>query len=125
MNCEIVKKLKDADYPLIEIKDGMNCSNREHVDLCPNFDATKGDSFDQKCHFMEPTLEELMDECGENVIRRIEKIELTHEGKLLEDSLAEEDKIWIAESLNFSICGFGKTPTEAVANLWLNLTKKT
>jgi len=103
MNYELCEKLKGAGFPKdFIVYDGISCNmaGEPHV-----FDA--------------PTLEELIDACD----GRMEELScMTHKPK---------DPKWVAHAYSCEECGwdrlnsgYGSTPEEAVANLWLELNKK-
>ena len=110
MDYKLAKKLKDAEFPFYAIIGGDRVLCREVIDFCPTFDASKGDSFDTQCHFLIPTLSELIEACGEN-FRCLDHL--------------SDMNLWRAippQSIN--LVGEGVNPEEAVANLWLKLNQK-
>lgn len=118
MNYELVKQLKDAGFP-------QNESNPQvHTDICGNFDNTDPDCKSEN-RGVSPTLEELLEACGHAIILRdFLNIELPDEQRLG----APNEWVWGAQ-INFEtivkrISGWGVTPREAVARLWLALNKK-
>lgn len=90
MDRELVKQLKDAGFPSSERWNFMN-------GIFCNDDG-----------YAVPTLEELIEACGEEI-----------------SSLFRFEGYWIARpTQEFNADGEGSTPTEAVARLWLALNKK-
>lgn len=83
MNYELAKELKEAGFPTPQ-----------------TIDTLKVEKF-------RPTLEELIEACGDGIIG------LTR-GAVTED--------WLATNNTYTVSG--PTPTEAVARLWLALNKK-
>lgn len=120
MNYELAKELKDAGYPL---KKGT----RETWSGDQSIFFLDGETIaGHKVHYIRPTLEELIEACGDKfggVIRggkqksdgaRFTAFEDAME-VLQDDSIADEDEVPHGE---------GATPAEAVAKLWLTLNKK-
>ena len=103
MSYELIKKLKEAGFPLIEIKAGMNCSNREYFDANPEGDPNIGAQ-----HFFVPTLEELVR--ASNLCRLIYLNQQWYA-----ESHAKENTVYSA---------YGKTLTDAISNLYLALNEK-
>ena len=107
MKYELAKKLKDAGFPQYPEDDGCPGKalfwRREYVR-----DLEIGDN-----KFYIPTLEELIEACGDD----LNSITRTKKGT------------WVALSyklppLDPESIIYGKTPEEAVANLWLRLLTK-
>ena len=99
MNYELALELREAGFPGTftgECKTGCNVPNEDLTDFA-------------YC----PTLEELIDVCGDG------SFNLHH----------RKDGVWEVEVFYKTISQImtvtGKTPTEAVAHLWLALNKKT
>jgi len=95
MNYKLAKKLKDAGFPQKEER--IVCDSSIDMDDVAN-----------------PTLEELIDACG---------------GRFWNMTCLVKTGTWLAKAnLVFPISIYpraeGKTPTEAVANLWLKLNTK-
>lgn len=106
MNYELAKKLKDAGFSFIEC----------HLETCPYVGGSLDDS-GKNYHY--PSLEELIEACGEEF-----------KGLIYGESY-EVGKPWGAYRIILGYeCGLnspeteGSTPSEAVANLWLELNKK-
>ena len=99
MNYELIKKLKDAGFPV-------------ETRPADNTDVSNG------THYFIPTLSELIEACGEGLDSMFRIGELSQHGKKI------FDKGWYARNGDDSIDGTGATPEEAVANLWLALKDK-
>jgi len=95
MNYELAKQLKDVGYPQEAAKGSF----------------LSGTWFEREKTYI-PTLEELINVCGDEF------------GELAKGN-ATIDSPWTASGLPVKIgfCGQGKTPTEAVARLWLEINK--
>lgn len=109
MDYELSKKLKDAGFPFKRIEGGMCCDNKEVVDFNPTGDQEIGPE-----HFFLPTLEELINACGENFVG------LLKYGDIWRCQGNDEPKN--APDWGYSMAG--KTPSEAVAEFWLAINKK-
>lgn len=101
MNYELAKALQDAGYPLRRIEGGMCVGPWPTLDMNPAGGYAIGAQ-----HFYAPTLEELIEACGEPLKLYIMK-------NRTDISLAGPE-----------IKATGATPKEAVARLWLALNKK-
>ena len=99
MNYELALKLSNARFPFNSYRDW----DKSDYFWYPCLDFTKQER--RKLYI--PTLEELIEECGDNLI-----------------DLTRTDDGWTTNSENSLTQIEGKTPTEAVANLWLALNKK-
>ena len=106
MNYELAKQLKDAGFPQGEpYNNYLYCD--EHEDL----------EHTEECSAYIPTLEELIEACGDDF------------GEVGLAGHCEDRGKWRA-SQGWDGCGgydndvYADTPTEAVANLWLSLNKK-
>jgi hypothetical protein len=100
MNYELCKKLKDAGFQQRNLQFG-SCGHYENDEWIksPNFCG---------CLVHKPYLEELIEACGDRF------------KELYVHGYTE----WVAYSDNkHEFKGEGKTPSEAVANLWLELNK--
>ena len=95
MTYEICKQLKDAGFPQNFVEGRKAIVKSNNNDYC-----------------FEPTLSELIEACGD----RFDKLELTQ-------SLDGKTKEWEATGDRYWN-GYGSTPEEAVAKLWLALNKK-
>ena len=95
MNYELAKKLKDGGFP----QEGKgNYIDGEDCDVCGNH------------VYYVPTLSELIEACGDRFWKLIKSYTYNK---------------WSAiTSEDTQIVVLGKTPEEAVANLWLELNKK-
>jgi len=114
MNYELAKKLKDAGFPQDNItmsREGKDISyvdsgkcTREDYSTLVSAEYTKKED---KCYL--PTLEELIDACGMDF-----------------DNLERSRPTWTAHGgkTYLTLHKEGKTPSEAVANLYLALNKK-
>jgi hypothetical protein len=104
MNHELAKELKDAGFPLkpASIADGNA--------RLPMFQYGKDSIGRDNTWWLEPSLEELIEACGEHFWN----LHIKREGGLYP---------WIAAGMD-PIVGTGSTPTEAVASLWLALNPK-
>ena len=97
------KKLKDAGYPQPDFEKGrFVCIHGEPIQPC-----------ETTCY--SPTLEELIEACGER-IDRLEQQFVSLEG--------EDEISWVACYDKRFYHGKGKTPIEAVANLYIALQGK-
>ena len=107
MNYDLAKKLKDAGFP-----QGIGCHMYgEFI----NQDGI-GDEFSNERNAYPPTLSELIEACGDGfgfLARGDEKV-------------IQERVPWVCAKafLDWNTRCTGKTPEEAVANLWLKLNKK-
>lgn len=113
MNYELAKKLKDAGFPQVgrfgegvqyvyepKLKKYILCGSLESYDIDPE-------------HIYVPTLSELIEACGNGLQSLINNFYNKEKGWIAftnrKDSVGERMEIW------------GKTPEEAVANLWFAL----
>ena len=125
MNHELVLKLKNAGFPF---------------GFCPNIDNPEHDKLG--CELQSPTLSELIAACGDEFVGvrnfRRELLRLygkqqgggfvdeMYDGLPNGDWMADSTRAWTAnEGTSGWISEAGKTPIEAVANLWLSLNSKT
>jgi hypothetical protein len=99
MDYELAKQLKDAGFPQKEPNAFVGIVN-----------ASQGDEHG-RAYF--PTLEELLEACGDR--------ELVLSKRIVE---ADKEYEWRAVVPYPNPVGFGSTPTEAVARLWLALNTK-
>jgi len=101
MNYELALQLKNAGFPQTN-KGGIFQGDEIKTEL-------PGKAFEM---VSDPTLSELIEECGD----RFDKLELIQslDGKTKEWE-ATGDKYWN---------GYGSNPKEAVSNLWLAINKK-
>ena len=97
MRYELAKKLKDAGFPYKKSLFG-GLTEESYLD-------EKGNTYNQ------PTLSELIEACGDSF------------GSLGVNGQGINNKKWHCFGKN-RLIEFGKTPEEAVANLWLELNKK-
>lgn len=106
MDYELCKKLKDAGFPQMtnDHRDLLFPSSKEE----DRFANSIGESW---LFAYNPTLSELIEACGDRF------------HMLLSGWSALERYDWDIESSN-GMEGKGSTPEEAVANLWLELNKK-
>jgi hypothetical protein len=114
MNQELLKKLKDAGYPVMM---------QSWVKAKPVIDWSKIESGDvikieTEEQFIPPTLSELIEACGENN----EHGEFTLWFDLEEWVAGYYEDFW-GEPRKHNKTRRGSTPEEAVANLWLELNK--
>ena len=129
MNYKLAKQLKDAGFPQrlnMEI-DGEGYDRCKEGRLIPGMVIDeknaarvlkKGEDMGEIAY--EPTLEELIEACGDEFDKLIKNYG-EEENKLAKEIFGE-DSDWIAYA--YSLTASGKTPTEAVAKLWLKLNKK-
>lgn len=115
MTYELCKKLKDAGFLFKRIEGGMCVGNQEVVDFKPLGEPGIGAQ-----HFYCPTLEELIGACGNNVILYISGDDCRVAN--LEAWDYKRDKMFDLWGIEKSISG--KTPSEAVTNLYLALNTK-
>ncbi len=104
MNYSLAKELKEAGFPQ-EIKDGSfywTCT----IVMRRFCWGGEGEDKPYGEYALDPTLEELIEACGEDINR-----------------ITQWAKEWGAYSDTKRIGATGTTPTEAVARLWLALTK--
>lgn len=99
MNHELAKKLKDADFPY-KAGDGT---------YAQSFNSETGEI--TEAHYL-PGLSELIEACGEN------------KPTLRPWNVFEWQASVPHPTVRQLVMGTGKTPEEAVANLWLELNKK-
>jgi hypothetical protein len=111
MNYELSKQLKDAGFP---IQDGCIAEERHNSWVSPEGNFSYWNSGDEDVYV--PTLEELIEACGEDFPLR------------LQSSYKRNDLYWQADNWgHFTpntrdiVSETGKTPQEAVAKLWLAL----
>lgn len=102
MTYELAKKLKDSGFPIkLKLRDSW------HGEII----YFGGDVNEEgvRLHFTAPTLSELIEACGKDFysISRIN----------------DEPTFECASRGSLEIYKFGKTPEEAVANLWLEINK--
>ena len=123
MDYSLAKKLKDAGFVQGDSFENLLAYgaaveylkvNKPSDALIKDYDTVLGHlkelySDEVEEHFYEPTLEELIDACGDGFERLVRSV---------------DGKEWRAYSKNASNQQTGKTPSEAVANLWLALQKK-
>ena len=111
MNYKLAKKLKDAGFP----------QKGENYWRCKCKECTGGDEEKCKCSDNEyvyvPTLEELIDACGEkNIVLWGCKKDNYYASISSYDHIEGTEKMIEAQT-------YGKTPTEAVAKLYLKLNE--
>lgn len=98
MKYELAKELKDAGFPQ---KATGNVQG----------DAQGAARFDDDNWAYAPTLEELIEACGD--------------GRMYALSFIDDERgRWVAHDDHIILEGWGASPTEAVARLWLALNKK-
>ncbi len=115
MTYELAKELKEAGFSFRAINAGICVGDQECFDFCPDFDASKGDSFETQCHFFAPTLSELIQACGEN-FKRLDYVQDMNMWMAYPvDSFLHDNKVFIEGATS---------PEEAVAHLFLALNKK-
>jgi hypothetical protein len=98
MDYELVRQLRDAGFPL-----------KPH----PKWAADKDGPMVPE--FITPTLEELIEMCGNNF-----DILVHDERGVINYKMHRREEKWSASSWSREVA-FGSTPTEAVARLWLAL----
>lgn len=112
---ELAKQLKDAGFPQIShafytVVEGEKPMYGHLTEICTEpFKSVAA-----------PSLEQLIEACG-GVFERLSRTDYTKEPKSIEEW--EAYSIYIKKD-DTSFIGYGKTPEEAVANLWLELHKK-
>jgi len=104
MNYELAKQLKDAGFPQSKQWGEITDIDNKVVGFV--------DKYGNK---IVPTLEELIDACGEEFGELVCLSNLGSNGSITE---------WWATQKEEGLQGQGETPTEAVARLWLELNKK-
>lgn len=121
MNYELAKKLKDAGFPQKRPQELCPCNKPKQMD---GMTSLCGHSYYQ--YVSVPTLEELIEACEEKFKRLVKK-----GGNKRRPTI-----IWHAQAQGESFDGLfgmmrtpdvhtsGSTPTEAVANLWLEIHAK-
>lgn len=97
MSYELALRLKNAGFPL-------KCTIYSEDDFVFGMAV---DLAKEPQQVMYPLLEELIEACGEGLVKLVR----------------EEENCWYAHGVNDTL-GHGRTPSEAVANLWLALNKK-
>lgn len=103
MEYELAKRLKDAGFP-----------QKERSIIVGNEDSFVADMGHLDQYFYIPTLEELIEACGEDFRALFHKVKIG--GKMWN---------WCAEAfLDDEYAEYGDTPSIAVANLWLSLHTK-
>jgi hypothetical protein len=102
MNYELAKELKDAGFPQI---------------------TTPEPTFDFPTSVYVPTLEELIESCGDSVLMWEEKGSWRAVKYLVIANTCAPFYEWAVED-EFNELGLQKTPSEAVAKLWLCLNQK-
>jgi len=110
LSYKLAKQLKDAGFPFREVIDDneMTIRGLEKNQLGMGFSFGDGKSY------FEPTLSELIKECGDGLnalIRKDKTIWVADGGK------------WIGGFYGNEFCIIGKTPEEAVAKLYLKIKK--
>lgn len=114
MNYELAKKLKDAGFPQNPFR---------KANMCPCSDRTVETCGTWLCQckefIQEPTLEELIEACGGRFSINKPQFE-----SLVREINRDLNENWIAYADIMNYVGSGTTPTEAVANLYLELNKK-
>ena len=115
MNYKLAKKLKDAGFP--QKGDGDTI----HTDVCGGWDAPDPECTRKSRPYV-PTLEELIEACGdknsEGFCSLTLELDLHDEGDKI-----NAQRSWIAKDWEGNEYG-GKTHFEAVSYLWLALKKK-
>ena len=109
MTYELAKKLQDAGYKLKRIAPTMCVGPWPILDMNPSGSQEIGAQ-----HFYAPTLEELIEACGEKFVMLVR-----HDDGSGWTACKHGDDLWDSKKHSE-----GSTPTEAVANLWLTLNKK-
>lgn len=98
---ELAKKLKDAGFPIRKMPVGYD-DEQHNVYWVDGF------------YFFAPTIEELIEACGDG-FRQLHKWDYGEWGAFSESNFGNSPD---------GIEATGKTPSEAVANLWLALNEK-
>ena len=115
MTYELARKLKEAGWPQeIKDEDGDNvyCELEYIKEDGEIYSTYAGDDIPKDCYAV-PTLEELIEACGDK-LRALEHQTLLSEG---------HENRWFAHDGKENE-GFGSTPEKAVANLWRKLNSK-
>lgn len=110
MNYELIKELKDNHFPKQDI---------EYVKPIPGIKVTESITIpgEEGRWRNEPTLEELIEACGDDFDSLVRFYTVDH---LRVKSIVK----YRAQAVNVTVPdGRGKTPKEAVANLWLHLKR--
>lgn len=122
MTYELAKELKDAGFPQPDASyQGtykyfpVGFTDREFLDFT--------DEQKKSMSFYIPTLSELIEACGNIFLWKFEK-EWCAGYHDPEDNRGEWDNCYIDLSFVKGKIGYGSTPEEAVARLWLALNKK-
>lgn len=104
MNYELNKKLKDAGFPYAEWQDEPLANSCGYGDKCPKYH--------------QPSLSELIEGCGKIFLIGLEGMDAwqAQGGKFHADRKTKQG--------SYKTFGNGRSPEEAVANLWLELNKK-
>lgn len=106
MNYELCKKLKEAGFP-------QGSKQKATEDGSVYYSPSLAMYGDDGVLYSIPTLSELIGACGGNGLF-----------KLIKQNVSE-DKVWYAGDETNKYYGFGKTPEESVAKLWLALNPLT
>lgn len=125
MTYELALKLKETGWPQDKPTEGRVVYDSTGVgyvchqqEICDH-ECTNCPAHTEKANWaIEPTLEELIEACGDDfeMVRKVFEHDEIGSGKFL---------YWFAECTNEKgICTEGPTPIEAVANLWLVLNEK-
>ena len=104
MEYKLAKELKDAGFPQADPNQAFNVGTFQYI----------GDNSNKETLCYIPTLSELIEACGD-------KFDAL--GKCKDDGMSKIVDGWIAVDED-NKRRWGKTPEEAVANLWLALNKK-
>lgn len=122
MKYELAKQLKDAGFPQ-EIKEGRVWSYFENGRgpwRGSHWEANRPNESHGSDWIYSPTLSELIEVCGEQLLVMKKGTYFGEKGWLVgQDSLEN-----LNDSTSWEVKAFGSTLIEAVAKLWLELNKK-
>ena len=109
MTYELAKQLKEAGFP--QEDRAFYFEGKTTFSISSENDNFNG-GYEQEVYCADPTLEELIEACGDKFQ------ELSRGWKIWHAGAGE----WLGDS-DYEFMGEGETPKEAVANLWLKLNK--
>jgi len=115
MNYELAKELKEAGFPQ---KHGRYLEYWDEGGGVWNCGDEPVSTYRLEELIYNPTLEELIEACGDD----FDELKAPHHRQ--QEGYPEFDEWWAEATIKTGICTKGKTRKEAVARLWLALNKK-